>query len=164
MPATRSHVLIATDKALKAFLEAADIADLDDDHIGRNKEIVDKEFPVLICGSESAERGRAKNWKVSGSLLLKTDITDEAGVVTDAQKEASDAMELAVLDALEDKIPGDDRPQPLADAITAAAIAAGVVASNEWMMTAFTPVRVSAGFDEDEVWTFSVDFTATVIA
>lgn len=162
--ATAGHVLTATDTALKAFFAAAAIAALPAANIVRNKEMADKGLPVLICASDAAARGRAKNWSVTGSLILKTDITGEDGLVTAAQLAASTALETAVLDALEALIPDDDRPQPLADAITAAAIAAQVVLANDFMMTGFMITRVDAGFDEDEIWTFSVDFTATVIA
>ncbi len=164
MAATRSHVLIATDKALKAFFTAANLAGLAAANIGRAKEVVDKSFPVLICHAHSALRKRAKNWEISGLLTLKTDITDDTGQVTDAQKLASDALELALLEALESYIPEDDRPQPLAAAITSAAVAAEAVNANEWLMTGILLRNVATGFDEEEIWTFSVDFTATVIA
>lgn len=164
MAGTRTHVLTATDKALKAFFIAAAIDGLAAANIGRAKEVVDKTLPVLICHTHSALRKRAKNWEVSGTLTLKTDITDASGQVTDDQKLASDALELAVLEALETYIPGDDRPQPLAAAITSAAVAAEAVNSTEWLMTGILLRNVANGYDEEEIWTFSVDFTATVIA
>lgn len=157
----QSHVLRKTDNALKAFFVAANITGLTTDNIVRTKESSEKELPVLICGSEAAARNRSKNWLVTGSLLLKTDPTDAAN---ESALDVSDAMEDAVVEALEALIPADDRPQPLADAITAAAVAAGTVAADDFMMTAFTLTNVSSGFDEDEIWTLSVDFTATVIA
>ncbi len=165
---SKSHVLRKTDNALKAFCDAAAIAGISavaspafPSRVVREKETAGKELPVLICNSESAKRGRAKNWLVTGSLLLKTDPTTDENADNLA---TSDAQEDAVIEALEEHVPPDDRPQPLADAIQAAAVAAGVVAANEFLMTAFSIVNVSAGFDDDEVWTFSVDFTATVIA
>lgn len=158
--ATAGHVLTATDSALKAFFDAAAIIP----SVVRNKEMADKGLPVLICASDAAVRGRAKNWSVTGSLILKTDITDETGQVTEAQLTDSTDFETALVDALEAHIPDDDRPQPLADAITAAAVSAGTVLVTDFMMTGIIINRVDAGFDEDEIWTFSVDFTATVIA
>lgn len=160
--ATGGHVLTATDAALKAFFDAAGISGLS--NVVRNKEMSDKGLPVLICASESGARGRARNWEVTGSLILKTDVTDSDGLVTSGQLDASTDLESAVLDALEDEVPTDDRPQPLADAITAAAVAAGVVLDSDFMMTSFRILRVNAGFDEDEIWTFSVDYSAIVIA
>ena len=162
--ATAGHVLTATDAALKAFFVAAAITDLPAANIVRNKEVSDKGLPILICATDTAERGRAKNWKVTGSLILKTDITDDDGVITAAQLAASTAMESALVDAMEILIPNDDRPQPLADGITAAAVTAAVVLAAEFMMTGFFITRISAGFDDDSIWTCSVDFTATVIA
>lgn len=162
--ATAGHVLTATDSAIKAFFDAAAITDLPAAQIVRNKEISEKSLPVLICATDSAARKRAFNWEVTGSLILKTDITDDDGMITAAALTASTTMETAVLDALESITPTDDRPQPVADAITAAAVAAGVVLSTDFMMTGFMVNRVSAGFDEDEIWTFSVDYTASVVA
>jgi hypothetical protein len=162
--ASQGHVLTATDAANQAFYLAAGIEGLEEGHIVRNKEMSGKELPVLICASDTAVRKRAKNWEVTGSLILKSDITDADGNVTEAQLAASTAMETAVLDALEDLIPDDDRPQPLGDAITAAAVAAEAVEATRFMMTGFMINRVSVGFDEDEIWTFSVDYTAIVIA
>jgi hypothetical protein len=158
------HVLRKTDNALKAFFIAAGITGLTAANICRTKETAGKSLPVLILNSETAARKRAKNWEVSGTLLLKTDPTTDAGA---DNLDASDAMEDAVIEALETLIPIDDRPQPLADAITAAAVAsadAWALLANEFMMTACTIGNVSAGFDEDEIWTLSVDFKATVIA
>jgi len=158
------HVLRKTDNALKSFFVAAGIAGLTADNIVRTKESAGKTLPVLILNSETAARKRAKNWEVTGTLLLKTDPTDDNN---EDNLEASDTMEDALVAALETIIPIDDRPQPLAEAITAAAIASPndwVVAADEFMLTVFTIVNVSAGFDEDEIWTLSVDFKATVIA
>lgn len=159
MPAIK-HVLLATDSALKAFYDAEAIAGLT---VVRGKESSDKSLPILICSSNTAGRKRARNWEVTGSLELKTDITDADGKITGAAKQASDDLEKAVLAAIEDLVPPDDRPQPVGDAITAAAIAGNVFTAQDFMMTGLMIQRVSAGFDEDEIWTFSVDFTATVI-
>lgn len=156
-----NHVLTALDSALQAFFAAAAIPGLDATQIVRNKESVDKELPVLICSSENAERKRARNWLVSGLVLLKSDPTTDAN---EDNQVATTTMEAAVLERLESFVPADDRPQALADAITAAGVANSVVAANEFAVTAFTIKSVSAGFDDDAIWTFSVDFTATVIA
>lgn len=155
------HVLRKTDIALKAFFVAANIEGLTDANIVRTKESAGKTLPVLICNSENALRKRAFNWEVTGSLLLKTDPTDEEN---NSALEASDTLEDAVIAKMEALVPADDRPQPLANAITAAAVASGQVVGTEFAISAFTINRVSAGFDEDEIWTFAVDFTATVIA
>lgn len=158
------HALRKTDNALKSFFIAAAIAGLTKDNICRNKESAGKTLPVLILNSETAARKRARNWLVTGSLILKTDPTDDAN---DSALDASDTLEDAVIASLEAIVPDDDRPQPLGDAITAAAIAsteAWAVEANEFMMTGFSITNISAGFDEDEIWTLSVDFTATVIA
>lgn len=156
-----SHAIRKTDNALKAFFVAQSISGLTTDNVVRTKETTGKTLPLLICNTESAERQRSKNWKVTGSLLLKTDpSTDD----NEDNLTISDALEDAVLETIETLVPADDRPQPVADAITAAAVAAGVVDSTEFMMTTFQISRIATGFDEDEIWTLSVDFTATVIA
>ncbi len=160
----RTHVLVATDSALQAWLASLQIPELPIERIVRNKEASDKALPVLVCNSAQAERGRAHNWKITGSLELKTDISGADGQVSTEAKAASDALELVLLDAMENITPTDDRPQLLGDAITAAAIAAGAVASNEFMMVDCYIQRISAGFAEDTLWTFSVDFAATVVA
>lgn len=158
------HVLRKTDNALKSFFIAAAIEGLTEENIVRTKESAGKELPVLILNSDTAARKRARNWEVTGTLLLKTDPTTEQN---ESNLDVSDTLEDAVVQKLEALIPEDDRPQPLADAITAAALAstaAWKLESTEFMMTAFTIVNVSTGFDEDEIWTLSVDFKATVIA
>ncbi len=161
---TAAHVLIYTDAAWQALLRAANLTGLTADQIVTNKESADKELPILICAADAAVRGRAKNWQVTGSLMLKTDATDAAGQITAAALAASSATETAFLEAIETIVPIDDRPQPLGDALTAAGIAADKFAANTCMITGCMIGRCSAGFDEDGLWTFSVDFTATVIA
>ena len=155
------HAIRKTENALQSFFVAQSISGLTADNIVRTKETAGKSLPVLICNCDQAERQRSRNWKITGSLILKTDYsTDE----NEDGLDASDEMEDAVAQAIESLVPSDDRPQPVADAITSAAISAGSVASDEFMMTAFQLNRISSGFDDDEIWTFSVDFTATVIA
>jgi hypothetical protein len=162
--ATVAHVLRYTDIAWREFLISdAGISGLTSDQIVRTKESADKDLPILICNAENAVRKRAKNWEVTGSLLLKTACTDTDGQVTAAALTTSDDLETALLEKIENVIPIDDRPQPLADAITAAAVVSAI-ASTRFMMTACVINRVTSGFDEDELWTFSVDYTATVIA
>lgn len=156
----QGHVLTATDGALQAFFIGSAIGGLEGS-IYRLKESADKFLPVLICASESAARKRAKNWLVTGSIILKMNLNKEDNT---SNLTESTETETAVLNALEAFIPDDDRPQPLADAITYAGIAAGAVAADEFLMTAFTIGNVGQGYDEDGVWTFTVDFSATVIA
>ena len=156
-----NHVLTATDAALKAFFTAANISGLPAASIARSKESTGKTLPVLICNSETAVRKRAKNWEVTGSILLKTDpSTDENG----DNLAASSIMEAAVLDALESNVDEVDDPHGLANAITAAGVADGSVIASEFLITAFFIKQVSAGWDEDEIFTFSVDYNANVIA
>lgn len=161
--ATMGHVLTAIDAALQAFFRAAEIADLPDTSIVRGKECVNKELPVLICACDRADRKRAKNWEVTGSIKLVTDPTNDAGEVSETKLDASTVMETAVIDTLEGYVPSNDRPQPLAAAITAAMIASGLATADTFLMTAFSIQRVSAGFDDDSVWTLQVDFLAQVI-
>jgi len=161
--AIAGHVLTATDAALQTFFRGADIADLQDASIVRGKECVGKELPVLICACDKAERKRAKSWEVTGSIKLITDPTDVSGDVSETKLDETTTMEAAVLNTLEDYVPADDRPQPLAAAITAAMIASGLSTADTFLMTAFQIQRVSAGFDSDSVWVFQVDFLATVI-
>lgn len=160
--ATRHHILRATDAALKAFFEAANISGLSAANIRRVKEYTDLEFPVLICNAGDATRGRAKNWTVTGSIDLKTTSADDVGD-DGAAMTASDAMELALLDALETYIPDDDRPQPLGAAIQSAAVAADAIDSDHYLMVDCRLADVGQGADEDGAWTFSIGFRATVI-
>ena len=156
-----NHVLSATEGALKAYFEAAGISGLDASNIVRTKESSYKTLPVLICACETAERKQAKNWLVKGSLMLKTDPTSDTN---DDRLAESTVLEASVVEALEAIVPRTDQPQPLADAITAAGIASGAVLVNEFMMTSFTINSLTSGFDDNEIWTFAVDFNATVIA
>lgn len=160
--ATRHHILRATDAALKAFFEAASITGLSSANIRRVKEYTDLEFPVLVCNAGDASRTRAKNWAVTGTIDLKTTSADDVGEDGTAMSE-SDAMELAVLDALEVYIPDDDRPHPLGAAIQAAAVAADVIDSDHYLMTDCRLTDVGQGADADGAWTFSIGFKATVI-
>jgi len=156
-----NHVLSATEGALKSYFEAAGISGLDANNIVRTKESFGKTLPVLICSCENATRQRAKNWLVKGTLLLKSDPTTDTNY---DNLDASTTMEANLVEAMETNIPIADQPQPLANAITAAGIAAGSVIVDQFLMTAFTINSLTTGFDDDSIWTFAVDFTATVIA
>ena len=152
--------LKAVDQSLKAFFDAAAITGLA--AVVRGKETSDKDtFPILICASESASRLRHKNWQVSGSLILKTNLTVAAGSEAATLVE-SDEIEADVLDLLESPVPDNDLPQPLAAAIQAAAVAAAVADADKFLIVDFMVKTLSAGFDDDGNWTFTVDYTAIV--
>lgn len=159
--AERRHVLKATDNALKAFLVSEGV--LESEQIGGFKEVDGKSYPFIVCASLSAERLRAKNWKVSGSITLLTSSTADPGT-SDAKLEHSDEIETDLLEAFEQYIPADDYPQAVAGYIQAAAIDAGAVDANEFNMSSFMINKVEADSNEDGSWSFVIDFTAGVIA
>src|SRR6185369_5638257 len=104
MAIARRHVLRATDKAFKAFLES----ELSPEtfpaaQIVRHKEVTDKQGPIIVCATENGTRKRAKNWVVTGSLIIKTESIGEPEQ-EQSNLDTSDALEAALLDALEQYI------------------------------------------------------------
>jgi len=154
--------LRAVDQALQAYLQSLSIPNLDSGSILRLKEVPDKTaLPVCICAAENATRGRHKNWLVTGSIVLKTDLATDPGNES-TQIADSDELEADILDAFESEIPDNDQPQPLAAAIQAAAVAATVVDADKLLIVDFMLKGITAGFDDDGGWTWTVDFGATV--
>ncbi len=157
----RRHVLQATDEVLRAFCISEGV--LATDHIFTFKSVDEEAYPFLVCAALGAERMRAKNWKVTGVLSLHTSNLAQVGEADD-RKEESDDLETTLLEALEQYIPGDDLPIPLASAIQAAAIDADVISASQYLMTSFYINKVDRDVTEKGNWQFQIDFTASVIA
>ena len=161
--ASRRHVLKATEMAVKAFFESEDIEYLPDTSILRLKEYVDRNPPLLGISADSAQRGRAKNWLVTIGLVLKTTVRGEPSRDQN-HLDFSDDMELAVIDALEQYVPATDQPQPLAQAIMAAAVAAGVVDPDKYMMNDCKITDIEQSNDADGHYVLGIGLSATVIS
>lgn len=157
------HVLKLTDLALKAFFVSEGA--FETDKIFRFKEVPDgASFPYLVIASVTAERLRAKNWSVKGTIVLYTSSTKPNTSTASADIVAtSDKLEYAVLDSLEQYIPADDNPQPLANEIQAAAVAAGVISSDEYLVSAFYILKTEADAHDEGFWSYSIDFDAKVV-
>jgi len=120
------------------------------------KHDVTKPLPVVICATDSGDRGRAKSWNTSGSIIVKTPVMSDQGVL---MAEESNELEFAVLKALENYVPDDDRPQPLCAAINAVAAAEGY---DNFMLTNFQISSIENSEDED-CWVFTINFKASVL-
>lgn len=160
----RRHVLSATDRVLRAFCISEGV--LETDHIFTFKGVDETVLPFLVCASLSAERLRAKNWKVTGTLSLLTSSSATATDTTTDPKDASEQQETDLLEAFEQYVPTDDSPQQLAAAIMAAALAdpSPPIAATEYLMTSFYLNKCERDVTESGNWQFQIDFTASVIA
>ena len=150
------------DRMLVAFFEqAVGVFDFSG-YAGQEVQIVpgkydlNKPLPLVICKTASADRGRAKNWSSTGQITVLTPLLNEQGV---SLEEESNALEFAVLAALENLVPDDDRPQPLCNAINAVAATEGFA---DFMLTNFMIQSIEADEDE-EFWRFNINFKATVL-
>lgn len=153
------HVLQATDNAIRAFIISEGVVDTS--RVFTFKGVDENEYPFVVCASTSADRLRAKNWKVSGEIVLCTSHASNVGEADD-RKEESESLETDLLEAFEQYVPGDDTPQQLAAAIQAAAIAADTVEANEYLMTSFYINRIDRDVQANR-WEFKIDFVASVV-
>ena len=161
---TPGHLLTSCDAALQAFYRSKNITGLPNANIVRNKESVATLPLMLTCAFVRAERKNGRQWEVFGSIELASDPVDDAGDITVARLDATTEMEKAVLNSLEDSVPASGQAQPLAEAIMAAANAANAIEPTEFLITSIAVKSVASGFDDDAVWTFSVDVMAKVVA
>ena len=164
--ATNAHALVNTDTALVEFFNgelegalAVLISPGDPSKtIVPGKNAGTKTLPVIICESDTAKRTRAKNWEITGRITVKTPFQDAKGV---SLIDSSKALEFAVLGAMEQYIPADDQPQPLAAAINAAA---AEVLSDNFLLTKFFITDLTADQNEEGTfWVLTIGFTATCL-
>lgn len=162
MATTPGHALFNLDRMLVAFLKSEKAA-YEFDGYGKPVTFVParwdvgKSLPLVIVVSDTATRTRAKNWDVSGRILVRTPLQNEDG---NSLADQSTALELAIVKAFEDYVPADDRPQPLCAAINAVATAQSF---SDFMLTNFRIADVSITEEEEEFWEFTINFRATVL-
>lgn len=163
--ADHRHVLKATDSALKAFLVGEGV--LETSRIKRLKEVTELDFPFIVISSDSAERLRAFNWRVTGAITLFTSSANEGDIGSAADAlEYSDDLEFDLLNAIEQYVPQSDYPQTVAATIHAAATtgANAPLDATQFRISSFRIVKVASEIDDDGAWLFAIDFEAFVIA
>jgi len=156
------HALFNLDRILVAFFnQASGVFDFSG-YAGQPVQIVpgkydlEKELPLVICKTDTSDRGRAKNWTATGRIIVRTPLLNDQGLTLEDE---SSALEFAVIAALENIVPIDDNPQPLCDAINAIATANDF---DDFILTNFMIKGIESD-DEDEFWQFTINFTATVL-